>query len=200
MEPIVIDLSPVINLTDEQFYHLAISQPDRIKLERTPTGEIIVVTPHGAETSNRNGRILAQLFTWSDQNEDLGLAFDSDTEFNLPNGGNRSPDAAWISRVSEAAPLELRWESLSQREREVFPPICPDFVIELRSPSDRLRPLQDKMQEYLDSGLRLGWLINRQDKQVEIYRQGTKEVLQQPATLSGEDVLPGFVLRLDKIW
>lgn len=193
MEPIVIDLSPVINLTDEQFYHLAVSQPDCIKLERTPTGEIIVVTPHGAETSNRNIKILAQLETWADQNEDLGLAFDSDTEFNLPNGGNRSPDAAWISRA--------RWESLSDREREVFPPICPDFVIELRSPSDRLRPLQDKMQEYLNSGLRLGWLINRQDKQVEIYRQGrSKEVLQQPATLSGEDVLPGFVLRLDKIW
>lgn len=193
MEPIVIDLSPVINLTDEQFYHLAVSQPDCIKLERTPTGEIIVVTPHGAETSNRNIKILAQLETWADQNEDLGLAFDSDTEFNLPNGGNRSPDATWISCD--------RWESLSDREREVFPPICPDFVIELRSPSDRLRPLQDKMQEYLNSGLRLGWLINRQDKQVEIYRQGrSKEVLQQPATLSGEDVLPGFVLRLDKIW
>lgn len=193
MEPIVIDLSPVINLTDEQFYHLAVSQPDCIKLERTPTGEIIVVTPHGAETSNRNIKILAQLETWADQNEDLGLAFDSDTEFNLPNGGNRSPDAAWISRA--------RWESLSDREREVFPPICPDFVIELRSPSDRLRPLQDKMQEYLNSGLRLGWLINRQDKQVEIYRQGrSKELLQQPATLSGEDVLPGFVLRLSKIW
>lgn len=193
MEPITIDLSPVINLTDEQFYHLAVSQPDGIKLERTPNGEIIVVTPHGAETSNRNARLIAQLVVWADQNEDLGLAFDSDTEFKLPNGGNRSPDAAWVSRE--------RWVALSDRERRAFPPICPDFVIELRSPTDRLKPLQDKMQEYLDSGLRLGWLINQQDKLVEIYRQGrAKEVLQQPQTLSGEDVLPGFVLQLGKIW
>lgn len=193
MEPITLDLSPVINLSDEQFYHLAVSQPDGIKLERTPTGEIIIVMPHGAETSNRNIKILAQLETWADQNEDLGLAFDSDTEFNLPNGGNRSPDAAWVSRD--------RWVALKDKERQAFPPLCPDFVIELRSPSDRLKPLQDKMQEYLDSGLKLGWLINPQDKQVEIYRPGrAKEVLQQPETLSGEDVLPGFVLRLGKIW
>ncbi|WP_250123542.1 Uma2 family endonuclease [Chroococcidiopsis sp. CCMEE 29] len=193
MEPNIIDLSPIINLTDEQFYHLATSQPDQIKLERTPTGEIVIVTPHGAETSNRNARVIAQVVVWADEHEDLGLAFDSDTEFNLPNGGNRSPDAAWISRE--------RWEALTDREREVFPPICPDFVIELRSPTDRLKPLQDKMQEYLNSGLRLGWLINRQDKQVEVYRAGQeKEVLRSPATLSGEDVLPGFVLKLEKIW
>lgn len=193
MEPILIDLSPVIHLTDEQFFHLATNQPDSIKLERSPTGEIIVMTPHGAETSNRNLKILAQLEVWADKNEDLGLAFDSDTEFKLSVGSNRSPDAAWIRRD--------RWEALSEREREVFPPICPDFVIELRSPSDRLRPLQDKMQEYIDSGLRIGWLINRQDKQVEIYRQGKPvEVLQQPMTLSGEDVLPGFVLNLHKIF
>jgi len=192
-EPITIDLSPVINLTDEQFYHLAVSQPDPVKLERTPTGEIVVLTPHGAETSNRNIKILTQLEVWANEHEYLGLAFDSDTEFKLPIGSNRSPDAAWIRRD--------RWEALSDREREVFPPICPDFIIELRSPSDRLTPLQDKMQEYLDSGLRLGWLINRQDQQVEIYRHGkSKEVLQQPVTLSGEDILPGFVLKLDKIW
>ena len=193
MEPNIIDLSPIINLTDEQFYHLATSQPDQIKLERTPTGEIVIVSPHGAETSNRNARVIAQVVVWADEHEDLGLAFDSDTEFNLPNGGSRSPDAAWISRE--------RWEALTDREREVFPPICPDFVIELRSPTDRLKPLQDKMQEYLNSGLRLGWLINRQDKQVEVYRAGReKEVLRSPATLSGEDVLPGFVLKLEKIW
>lgn len=193
MESITIDLGSVINLTDEQFYQLAVSQTKGIKLERTPNGEIIVVTPHGAETSNRNIKILAQLETWADKNEELGLAFDCDTEFNLPNGGHRSPDAAWISRD--------RWNALSDRERRTFPPICPDFVIELRSPSDRLKPLQAKMQEYLDSGLRLGWLINPQDKQVEIYRPSkATEVLQQPDTISGEDVLPGFILRLQKIW
>jgi Uma2 family endonuclease len=193
MEPITIDLKPVIHLTDEQFYHLAVSQANGIKLEKTPNGEIIVLTPHGAETSNRNIKILAQLETWADQNEELGLAFDSDTEFNLPNGGHRSPDAAWISRE--------RWNALSNNERRAFPPICPDFVIELRSLSDRLKPLQAKMQEYLDSGLQLGWLINPQEKQVEIYRLNRAiEVLQQPETLSGEDVLPGFLLRLQKIW
>lgn len=123
----------------------------------------------------------------------MGLAFDSDTEFNLPNGGHRSPDAAWISRE--------RWNALSDKERQTFPPLCPDFVIEQRSPSDRLKSLQAKMQEYLDSGSRLGWLVNPQDKQVEIYRLSRAiDVLQPPNTLSGENVLPGFILRLQKIW
>lgn len=192
-EPIALNLSAVIQLTDEQFYTLAVSQPDCIKLERNSNGEIIVLTPHGAETSNRNGRLLAQLFVWTDQNEDLGLAFDSDTQFKLPNGANRSPDAAWVRREA--------WDALSDKERQVFPSLCPDFVVELRSPSARLKPLQDKMQEYMDNGARLGWLINRQDRQVEIYRAGQpKQVLNFPQNLSGEDVLPGFVLDLSKIW
>ena len=192
-EPIALNLSSVIQLTDEQFYALAVSQPDYIKLERNSDGDIIVLTPHGAETSNRNGRLLAQLFVWTDQNEDLGLAFDSDTQFKLPNGANRSPDAAWVRREA--------WDALSDRERQVFPSLCPDFVVELRSPSDRLKPLQDKMQEYMDNGARLGWLINRQDRQVEIYRAGQpKQILNFPQNLSGEDVLPGFVLHLSKIW
>lgn len=192
-EPIALNLSSVIQLTDEQFYALAVSQPDHIKLERNSNGDIIVLTPHGAETSNRNGRLLAQLFVWTDQNEDLGLAFDSDTQFKLPNGANRSPDAAWVRREA--------WDALSDKERQVFPPLCPDFVVELRSPSDRLKPLQDKMQEYMDNGTRLGWLINRQDRQVEIYRAGqSKQVLNFPQNLSGEDILPGFVLDLSKIW
>ena len=191
-DPVVLNLGAVVQLTDETFYQLATSQ-DAVKLERAATGEIIVVPPIGGETGNKNVKITQQLGNWEDSHEELGISFDSSTEFKLPNGAYRSPDAAWISRE--------RWNSLSIEEQTKFPPLCPDFLIELRSPSDRLQPLQDKMQEYLECGLRLGWLINRQDQQVEIYRQGKpKEVLQQPETLSGEEVLPGFVLKLKKIW
>ena len=116
----------------------------------------------------------------------------SSTEFSLPNGGDRSPDAAWVK-------LE-RWEALTDEEQDAFPPICPDFVIELRSRTDNLKPLQAKMQEYLDSGLRLGWLIDPQTKRVEVYRLGQSVEVLDPTTLSGEDVLPGFVLDLSQIF
>jgi len=122
----------------------------------------------------------------------LGEAFDSSTMFQLPNGAYRSPDASWI--------LLEKWEALSVKEREIFPPICPDFVVELRSPSDSLRAIQNKMQEYIDNGAHLGWLLDPQGEQVEIYRQGQeKEVLSSPTSLSGEDVLPGFILNLNQI-
>lgn len=146
--------------------------------------------PAGGRTGRRNADLTTDLNIWNRQTK-LGVVFDSSTEFNLPNGGDRSPDASWIR-------LE-RWNALSEEEQETFPPICPDFVIELRSRTDSLRQLQEKMQEYLRSGLRLGWLIDPK-KQVEIYRQSRdKEVLQSPATLLGEDVLPGFVLDLKGI-
>jgi Uma2 family endonuclease len=144
--------------------------------------------PTGGETGKRNSDINFELNLWNRQTK-LGIVFDSSTCFKLPNGGERSPDAAWI-------PLG-KWESLTPEQREKFPPICPDFIIELRSPSDSLKPLQDKMQEYMDNGSRLGWLINPKNRQVEIYRQGQeKEILENPPTLSGEDVLPGFVLNI----
>lgn len=192
MTSFTIELRPLIDLTDEQFYQLCQNNPN-IKLERNAKGELIVVPPTGGETGNRNFNLAYQLGVWIEQNQELGLGFDSSTEFDLPNGGNRSPDVAWVN-------IE-RWQALTPQDRRKFPPLCPDFVIELRSDSDRLSELRNKMHEYLDSGLRLGWLINPQDRQVEIYRLGQPiEVLQSPATLSGEDVLPGFMLDLSRIF
>jgi len=188
MTALTLNLDAIVQLTDDAFYALCRANPE-VKFERTSFGELIVMPPTGGETGNRNIELAFQLQAWSRQNQ-LGLAFDSSTCFRLPNGANRSPDAAWI--------LLPRWEALSPKQREGFPPICPDFVVELRSPSDSLKTLQDKMQEYIiDNGARLGWLLNPQDQQVEIYRQGQdKEVLSNPTSLPGEGVLPGFVLDL----
>jgi Uma2 family endonuclease len=147
--------------------------------------------PTGSETGNRNGRLIQQLFNWTDTN-DLGVAFDSSAGFKMPKGGNRSPDASWIQKT--------RWDGLTEEQKQQFAPLCPDFVVELRSASDSLKELQDKMLEYLDNGVRLGWLIDRQNLRVEIYRPGQKvEIIESPETLSGEDVLPGFVLDLGLI-
>ena len=147
--------------------------------------------PTGGWSGNRNSKLTTRLELWAEA-DGTGLTFDSSTEFRLPNGGDRSPDAAWI-RLD-------RWNALTTEEQDGFPPICPDFVVELRSKSDNLNQLQAKMQEYIDSGLRLGWLIDPQNQRVEIYRQGLqKVVLQSPSTLSGEDVLPSFVLDLNVI-
>lgn len=188
---ITLDLSPIIRLTDEQYYKLATTHPD-LRMERTPTGEIVIMPPTGGSTGKRNAEITLDLGLWNRQTK-LGVVFDSSTEFNLPRGGNRSPDASWIT-------LE-RWNALSQDEKDTFPPICPDFVIELRSKTDSLKMLQNKMQEYLDCGLRLGWLVEPKTYQVEIYRRDRdKEVLQSPTSLFGEDVLPGFVLDLRPIF
>ncbi|MEH2317427.1 Uma2 family endonuclease [Nostoc sp.] len=190
MTAITLNLEPLINLTSEQFYQLCQVNPDA-KLERTALGELVVMAPTGGETGSRNRRLTQRLGTWTDE-DGTGEAFDSSTMFQLPNGALRSPDAAWI-------PLE-RWEALVPEERKTFPPICPDFVVELRSDSDTLKSLQDKMQEYMVNGTRLGWLINPKGKQVEIYRQGKeKEVLLSPNQLSGEEILSGFVLDLQGI-
>ncbi len=190
MTAITLDLHPIIDLTDEQFYQLCQANPD-IKIERDAEGKIIVMPPTGGNTGRRNADLTTDLTIWNRQTK-LGVVFDSSTEFNLPNGGNRSPDAAWVK-------IEC-WNALSVEEQETFPPICPDFVIELRSRTDNLTPIQNKMQEYLNSGLRLGWLIDPKNKRVEVYRQGQpKQVLTSPTTLSGEDVLPGFVLDLKGI-
>ncbi|MBW4617263.1 MAG: Uma2 family endonuclease [Desmonostoc vinosum HA7617-LM4] len=191
MDALTVNLKPVLELTDEQFFNLCQANRD-LKFERTATGELIIMPPTGGETGNRNGRLNQQLFNWSDQDK-TGIVFDSSTCFKLPNGADRSPDAAWI-KLS-------KWNTLTEEQKEKFPPICPDFVIELLSPSDSLSATQEKMKEYLDNGVRLGWLINRKSRQVEIYRQSQEvEVLDSPATLSGEDVLNGFVLNLTAIW
>lgn len=187
MTAITLNLEPVIHLTDEQFYQLCLSNPDA-KLERTAKRELVVMPPTGGSAGNRNIKLSARLELWTETNG-MGLAFDSSTMFQFPNGAFRSPDAAWI-------PLE-KWEVLTLEEQDAFSPLCPDFVVELRSPSDSLKSIQNTMQEYIDNGTRLGWLINPKGKQVEIYRpHKDKEVLSNPSQLSGEEVLPGFVLDL----
>jgi Uma2 family endonuclease len=191
MNTIILDLSPFVKLTDEQYYRLAIAHPN-LRMERTPKGELVIMPPTGGNTGRRNIKISKQLETWSEQ-DGTGVAFDSSTEFKLPGGGDRSPDAAWIK-------LD-RWNTLTEAQQEQFPPLCPDFVVELKSPSDSMPKLREKMQEYLECGIRLGWLIDPKNKVVEIYRPNReKEVLQSPESLSGEDVLPGFVLALNPIF
>lgn len=186
-----IAIPETFKVTHEQFQQLASVNRD-LRLERTATGELIVMPPTGSETGNRNLNIEGQLWLWNRQTK-LGVAFNSSSGFHLPNGAFRSPDAAWIK-------LE-RWEALTPEEQEGFAPICPDFVVELRSPSDNMEPLRAKMREYLANQAVLGWLIDRKSRKVEIYRQGRDvEVLNNPTTLSGENVLPGFVLDLTEVW
>jgi Uma2 family endonuclease len=191
MTALTIDLSPIVQLTRPEFYKLCAANPD-MKLERSPQGELIVMSPTGGETGSRNSDITTELNLWNRQAK-LGKCFDSSTGFSLPNGGDRSPDAAWI-------PI-AKWDALTPEEKQGFLPLCPDFVIELLSPSDTWKQGQQKMAEYMENGCRLGWLIDPKNKRVAIYRQGKAiEILEAPTTLSGEDVLPGFVLNMQIIW
>jgi Uma2 family endonuclease len=186
--PLVLETTEV-HLTDEQFYQLCRSNPD-LSIERSAKGALIVMTPVGGEGGSYEMELGADLTLWNRQTN-LGKTFSSSTLFKLPNGGDRSPDAAWVELS--------RWQALTPEQRRKFPPIAPDFVIELRSPTDDLELLRAKMQEYMDAGVRLGWMLNPQEQQVEIYRQGQpKEMRQLPTELSGEDVLPGFVLPLPR--
>jgi Uma2 family endonuclease len=187
LTPLILNLNSV-HLTDEQFYQLC--QDNReLNFERNAKGELIIMPPVGGESGNRESELIIDLGIWNRQTR-LGYTFSSSTVFKLPNGGERSPDAAWIRRE--------RWEALTPEQRRKFPPIAPDFVIELRSQTDNLSVLQEKMREYLDAGVRLGWLINPQQQQVEIYRLGkVVEVRNLPTELLGEDVLPGFGLSVD---
>ncbi|BCL39352.1 Uma2 family endonuclease [Nostoc sp. MS1] len=191
MTAYTINLNPIIKLTDEQFYQLCQENPE-VKLERNTKGELIIMPPTGGETGNKNSEINADFVIWNRQTK-LGVCFDSSTCFKLPNGANRSPDVAWIKKE--------RWDALTPEEQDRFPPIAPDFVLELMSPSDNLEDAQAKMREYIDNQVKLGWLINRKTRQVEIYRQGKSiQVLNSPIELSGEGILPGFILNLQIIW
>ncbi|HIK08732.1 MAG TPA: Uma2 family endonuclease [Oscillatoriaceae cyanobacterium M33_DOE_052] len=178
-------------ITTEQFEQLCAANRE-LKLERSANGDLIIMPPTGGGTGKRNSALNLELGLWNRQTQ-LGIAFDSSTGFKLPNGGDRSPDASWI-------PL-TKWNALTPEQQEKFLPFAPDFVVELRSASDSLKPLQDKMEEYRDNGTRLGWLIDPKNRQVTIYRPHQEpELLENPATLSGEDVLPGFILNLQVIW
>jgi len=188
-----LNLPNTINLhvTPEQFTALAAVNRD-LRLEKTAQGELIVNPPTGWETGKFNWSISGELYLWWRNSGEPGYAFDSSTGFTLPNGAIRSPDASWVS--------EERWESLTAEDKVTFPKICPDFGVELKSPSDQLATLQAKMREYIANGAQLGWLINPQEKQVEIYRPGLDvEVLENPSELSGEPVLSGFVLNLKRV-
>ena len=184
--------STILHVTLEQFCAIAAANRD-LRLERTCVGELIVNPPTGGESGQRNFSIIGQLANWLEANPELGEGFDSSCGFILPNGAIRSPDASWVRRE--------RWDALTAEQRRGFVPLCPDFVVELRSSSDRLTQLQQKMQEYLENGAILGWLINPQTQQVEIYRPGQEvEILEHPIELSAETVLPGFILNLRRIW
>jgi Uma2 family endonuclease len=188
---ITLNLRSTVELTDQQFEQICRDNRE-LKFERTASGELVVMAPTGGETGNVNLNLGSQLWNWN-QTHRLGKGFDSSTGFKLPNGATRSPDVAWVERD--------RWESLTPEQQRKFVPLCPDFVIELRSASDELTDLQAKMQEYLENGLRLGWLIDPETKRVEIYRCNSPvEILNHPQTLSGEAVLPGFVLDLSEIF
>ncbi len=182
-------------VTPEQFEQLAYAE-QLARMELTKDGELIVMSPTGGEAGRKNRRLTQQIGIWTDR-DGTGEAFDSSTVFVLPNGARRSPDVSW---------MELgKWNALTLKEKQGFPPIVPDFVIELVSPSDlkyqRYEDLQAKMQEYLDNGVQLGWLIEPAAKTVEIYRPGKQiEILNNPQTLSGENILPGFVLDLSEIF
>jgi Uma2 family endonuclease len=191
MNALTIQLPSSAPFSDNQFYDLCRANPE-LRIERNANGEIIFMSPTGGETGNRNSEINADFVIWNRQAK-LGKVFDSSTCFKLPNGADRSPDVAWIRQE--------RWNALTPGQREKFPPIAPDFVLELMSPSDTLETTQAKMQEYMDNGVQLGWLINRSGRQVEVYRpKQAVEVLQTPKQLSNEAVLPGLVLELGWFW
>lgn len=191
MTALTLNLNSVIKLTREQFYQLCEENPD-LKLERNAQGELIIMPPTGGETGKSNSTINAQIWFWNDQNQ-LGEVFDSSTGFTLPSGADRSPDVSWVEKS--------RWDALTKEQKEKFIPLCPDFVIDILSPNDSLKKTQNKMQEYIENGCRLGWLINQKKQEVEIYRLGQDvEVLKFPQTISGENILPGFILNIQRIW
>lgn len=189
--PLVVRFRPVIELSEDEFFEFC-QLNSELRIERNAQGELLIMPPAGMGTGRRNADITAQLVNWA-KRDGRGIAFDSSTGFRLANSAMRAPDASWIVRS--------RLEQLTKEQQDVFAPICPDFVLELRSPSDTLRSLQLKMQEYLETGARLGWLIDPIRERAYIYRPGnTIERLDRPDRISGDPELPGFVLDLREIW
>lgn len=185
------EFRPAEALSEEEFFQLCQRNRD-LRLERTPNGTIVVMPPTGGATGSRNQEITRQLGNWA-REDGTGAAFDSSTGFTLPDGGTRSPDAAWVCRD--------RLASLPPEQKERFVPLCPDFAIELRSPSDTLPDLLDKMEEYLANGLQLGWLIDPGEERVYVFRpEQPRATLDAPTALNGAPILPGFTLKLAPIW
>ena len=191
MTALTLQIPPSLKFTDEEFEQIVAFNKE-LRLELTTQGELIIMSPTGGETGNRNFEIYIDLGIWN-RKYHLGKAFDSSTGFKLPNGATRSPDASWIKME--------RWDNLTPQQRKKYLPLCPDFAVELVSESDDVEDTRIKMREYIENGLKLGWLINPKDKQVEIYRAGKEvEVLNSPKSLSGEDVLTDFSLDLQVIF
>ncbi|MBD2077819.1 Uma2 family endonuclease [Phormidium sp. FACHB-592] len=189
--PLTVNLPAIAPMTPAQFYEFCLANRD-LRIERTASGDVIIMPPAFADTGNRNFNIAAQLWNWTEQ-DGTGIGFDSSAGFTLPNGATRSPDASWIK-------LE-RWQTLTEAQKASFAPICPNFVIELRSSSDTLTSLQDKMKEYIANGTVLGFLIDRKNRTVHLYRpQQEPTILHNPETVSGDPELSGFVLQMAKIW
>jgi len=189
--PLVLHAGSGVELTKEQFFGLCLLNRD-LRLERTAEGDVIVIPPAGGKTGARNSNLVMQVAAWANA-DGTGITFDSSTGFELPNGATRSPDVAWVRRT--------RLVPLTAEQKERFLPLCPEFVIELLSPSDSLSLTQEKMGEYVANGTQLGWLIDPAHRRVYVYRHGIAvETLNNPTRLSGNPVLPGFALDLAPIW
>lgn len=191
-EPVVVHFEPSkLRMNDEEFFQFCQLNPE-LRIERTSGGNIIVLAPTGGKTGRRNARLIAAFVNWAEK-EGSGQFFDSSTEFTLPNGAGRAPDLSWIRND--------RWFALTEKQQEQFPPLCPNFVVELRSPTDRLATLRTKMKEYAANGAELGWLIDPRERKVHIVRPGLDpEVLENPQQVSGEPLLKGFVLDVQVLW
>jgi len=188
----VVDFSPLATkVSDEEFAELCRLNPE-LQIERTSEGELVIAAPTGGKTGIRNAKLTMAFGLWAER-DGTGQNFDSSTLFSLPNGARRSPDLSWIRNE--------RWEALSPQQQEQFPPLCPDFVVELRSKTDSLKSLTEKMQEYITNGGELGWLIDPSERKVHVYRPGlAAEILDDPETVSGESPLRGFVLDVRSLW
>ena len=191
-DALVLHFSPLMKkLSEEEFFEFCMLNKD-LRIELTSAGDLIIMSPTGGKTGIRNFNLIGSFAAWQAK-DGTGKGFDSSTLFTLPNGAKRSLDVAWVGNE--------RWNRLSEKEQEQFPPLCPDFIVELRSPSDSLRALQSKMQEYMKNGAQLGWLIDPIERKVHIYRpKSAVEVLDDPRTISGDPLLRGFVLEVQSLW
>jgi Uma2 family endonuclease len=192
IQPLVLHFGSFVqHMSDEEFFMFCQENPD-LRIERTAEGDLIIMPPTGGKTGHRNAELTRLFGNWAEC-DGAGIVFDSSTEFRLPNGAMRSPDVSWVRRS--------RCDVLSDQEQDQFPPLCPNFVLELRSPSDTLDALKNKLEEYLREGAELGWLIDPFARRVYIYRPNAAvEILENPESASGEPTLPGFVLALQEIW
>jgi Uma2 family endonuclease len=191
ISPVVLHWPPSMRVVNDQFFEFCQANKE-LRIERTAQGDCEIMAPTGGETGWRNSGLIAQLYNWAER-EGSGVVFDSSSGFVLPNGAIRSPDVSWVKRARLAV--------LTSEQKQRFLPLCPDFVIELRSPSDNLKALQDKMQEYIENGASLGWLIDTETRQVLVFQPQQKLIsLEQPEVMSADEVLKRFELDMQKIW